>query len=380
MATHHAAYVIKGVIILRNPNGYGGVSYLGDNRRNPFRARITVGWEYNEKTGRQKQIYATLGCFPTQKEAKIALAKYNENPYDLDAKKITFKEIYDKWIISEDIGEGMRKSYRSAFAKIEPLHDVKIAEIKKKHLQDALDANAGLSTVYLEKIRSLIKNIWQYCIDNDIVEKDYTKNLKISPKDKEESIHIPYTSEEIKLLWDNVNMPIDLKLSSRGSEYITVHVVDTILLLIYTGMRPGELLKMECSDVNLSERYMTGGSKTDAGKNRIVPIHDDILPLVEARVKTGNKYLIPYKTDKPPTLNAYHNYYFKPVMNKLKLDHLPHDGRHTFATFADRYIDNEVMVKRIMGHTIKDITQGTYTHKEAAELVDEVNKIIFLKK
>lgn len=364
---------------MRNPNGYGGISYLGENRRNPFRVRITAGWEFDEKTGKQKQKYNTLGYFPTRKAAMIALAKFNENPYDLDVNKVTFEDMYIKYVNTEDITEGMRKSYKSAFAKLEPLHCMKMSDIKKKHLQDALDANAGLSTVYLEKIRSLIKNIWQYCIDNDLIEKDYTKKLKISPNDKEEGIHNPFTEDEIRLLWDNVDMPIDMRLTRRGNETIEVYYVDTVLMLIYTGMRPSELLNMKCEDINLSEHFMIGGNKNDTSRRRIVPIHDDIYHLVEARVNKGTKYLIPYKVELPPALNTYRNIIFDPIMEKLKLEHLPHDGRHTFSTIADDHIDLYVK-KRIMGHKIKDITQGTYTHKSPAELVKEMNKIIFLEK
>lgn len=366
---------------MRNPNGYGGISNLGGNRRNPFRVRITSGWEYDEKTGKHKQKYSVLGYYPTRKAAMLALAKYNESPYDLDINKITFEEMYYKWLSAENPAEGMRKSYRSAFGKLEPLHNLKMSEIKKQHLQDALDANAGLSTVYLEKMRSLIRNVWQYCIDNDLLEKDYTKKLRISPKESKESIHAPYTFEEIKLLWDNIDMPVDIRLSSRGKSRNVMegYYVDTILILIYTGMRPTEMLLMECANINLEGRYMVGGIKNDSSKNRIIPIHNDIFPIIEARVKKGTKYLVPYKVDNPPTLNTYREQIFDPIVSKLGLNHLPHDGRHTFSTIADNYIDLESK-KRIMGHKIKDITQGTYTHKTAADLVTQVNKIIFMEK
>lgn len=364
---------------MRNPNGYGGISYLGENRRNPYRVRITAGWEYDEKTGRQKQKYSTLGYFPTRKAAMIALAKYNENPYDLDMSKTTFEDMYIKFLGNENLTENMKKTYRAAFAKLEPLHNMKMADIKKPHLQAALDANAGLSQSYLEKLRGLIKNIWQYCLDNDLIEKDYTNSLKIFPKENKESIHNPFTKEEIKMLWDNIDVPVDIRLSPRGKIFIQVNIVDTILMLIYTGMRPSELLNMECENVNLEERYMIGGSKTDAGINRIIPIHDEIYPLIKARVEQGNKYLIPYKADEPAHINTYQKNLFEPTLLKLKMHHLPHDGRHTFSTIADDYID-EYTKKRIMGHKIKDLTQGTYTHKTPSDLVREVNKIVFVEK
>ena len=67
-------------------------------------------------------------------------------------------------------------------------------------------------------------------------------------------------------------------------------------------------------------------------------------------------------------------------MNRLELDHLPHDGRHTFASFADRSEINIVAIKKIMGHKSNDITKDVYTHKEIEELVEAVNQITFVEK
>lgn len=360
---------------MKNPNGYGGITKLSGNRRNPFRVRITTGWSYDETTGRQRQQYETLGYYPSRKEAMLALAAYNSNPYDLDAAKITFAEMYYKYIASEAVPESMKKVYKAAFNNLVPLHNMKMANIKKVHLQTALDDKAELSTVYLTKMRALIKNIYNYGIDNDIIIKNYAQNLKIGGQDKKESIHKPYTPEEIKLLWENLNIPVKLKLARK--QYIEIYPADTILMLIYTGMRPGELLEIKTEAVNLDEKYIIGGFKTDAGKNRVIPIHDDILPLIKKRIEAGNEYLITYKMDIPPTMDQYAKYMFNPIIKGLGMDHLPHDGRHTFATFADKYITDKFITKRIMGHSIKDITQKVYTHKEVAELRSEVNKIKF---
>ena len=77
---------------MRNPNGFGGIYKLTGNRRKPYVARITTGW-----TDEGKQIYKNLGTYRNYKEAMQALTDYNSNPYDLDATKITFSEIYEKW-------------------------------------------------------------------------------------------------------------------------------------------------------------------------------------------------------------------------------------------------------------------------------------------
>ena len=38
-----------------------------------------------------------IGYYATRQEGLQALADYNKNPYDVDASKITFDEVYDKW-------------------------------------------------------------------------------------------------------------------------------------------------------------------------------------------------------------------------------------------------------------------------------------------
>lgn len=365
---------------MRNPNGYGGISQLGGNRRNPFRVRITSGWEYDEKTGKHKQKYSTLGYYPTRKAAMMALARYNENPYDIDAAKITFKEVYEKWSVKKypTMSESGRRQYEAAYAKFKAVENMKMADLKKKHLQTAFDDNSHLSRVFQEKMKALLRYMYRYCIEYDVLTKDYSQFITLTAENKKDSIHAPFTQEEIRKLWDNLSLGIPLEYSRKDVR--DIFPVDTVLILIYTGMRPGEILKIECDKVNLEERYMIGGFKTDAGKDRIIPIHDDIFELVKARVEKGGRYLVPYKSDAPPKLQQYRTYFWDPMMEKLKISHLPHDGRYTFATFADKCGLDPFMVKRIMGHKITDITQGVYTKKEAADLVAECNKIVFCEK
>ena len=76
--------------------GYGSVHKLKGKRRKPWRARITDGFVYDLVEDKQVQKYKTLGYYETKQKALQALAAYNENPYDLDADKITFAECYEK--------------------------------------------------------------------------------------------------------------------------------------------------------------------------------------------------------------------------------------------------------------------------------------------
>ena len=83
--------------MLRLPNGFGNISKLPGNRRKPFRARVCVQCTLNKETERIEQKYKNIGYYETYQDALIALTEYHKNPYDIDASKITFKEVFEKW-------------------------------------------------------------------------------------------------------------------------------------------------------------------------------------------------------------------------------------------------------------------------------------------
>lgn len=173
-----------------------------------------------------------------------------------------------------------------------------------------------------------------------------------------------YTKEEIKTLWDNLEL---------GTPYKddVIYPVDTLLILIYTGMRPGELLGLENENINLEDRYITiVGSKTG---ERIIPIHEDIYPLIKKRKGEGYKYFVNHIEDKPLTLPVYLKFYFEPVMKKLNMPHSIHSSRKTFLELAKIYSPAENGNMQIMGFAVLN-------DKTPEELVKEINKIEFIEK
>ena len=49
---------------MKLPNGFGSVFKLSGNRRNPYVARKTQGWEIDPATGKSKQIFTIIGYYP----------------------------------------------------------------------------------------------------------------------------------------------------------------------------------------------------------------------------------------------------------------------------------------------------------------------------
>ena len=222
-------------------------------------------------------------------------------------------------------------------------------------------------------MRAIVRGMYSYAIMNEYVENDVTQHLVFEYTDSENPIHTRFTDRELELLWNSVGI---------------INNVDIILIYIYTGLRPSELLEIKSSDVHLTERYMVGGMKTEAGRDRIIPLHNAILPLVEARLKQNRNYLITNKYGNQYTRAVYHNSNWNTVMSKLNLNHTPHDCRYTFASLADSACMNETCKKLIMGHALankdgtafktggrSDVTRDVYTEKTIPELINEVNKL-----
>ena len=101
--------------------------------------------------------------------------------------------------------------------------------------------------------------------------------------DQKSDMHKPFTDAEIQKLFSVV---------------FSEDIADTVLIMIYTGMRPSELLGMKTENIHLAEKYMVGGVKTKAGKGRVIPISDKVMPLVRKRYSIENRFFvdIPYHT------------------------------------------------------------------------------------
>ena len=341
---------------MKRANGNGSITKVSDNRRKPYKVTITKGWDVN--TG--KQLKKVLGYYFTQKEANKALADYLDTPYDLELANTTFKEVYEKWskIKYPKVSHSAILGYQSAYNNVEKLHNMKIKDIKARHLQEAID-NCSKGQATKKKIKFLFGQMFAYAMQNDIITKDYSEFVDIG-KASEESKREPFSNKEIELLWKHID---------------NIEFIDTILIMIYSGFRIGELLELETKNIDLINMTMTGGLKTEAGKNRLVPIHPKILPLIEKRYNKDNQYLIINFKGKKMKYDNYYKEKFIPIMEQLNMKHRPHDCRHTFATLLSNANANATAIKKMIGHESYATTEKIYTHKDIEELRKNVELI-----
>lgn len=226
------------------------------------------------------------------------------------------------------------------------------------------------------RIKSMFNLMLDYALEYEIVDRNYARTFQLSGdiiQEKEEARrgHIPFNEKEIQLLWDNLD---------------NFKYADVILIQCYSGWRPQELGLIKLQNVDLKNWTFMGGLKTDAGKDRIVPIHTKIRPLVQKRYeeaqKLGSKYLInatDTKTHCSSQKFTYDKYRerFRKIRDALGInpDHRAHDGRMHFITMAKKYDVDEYAIKYIVGHTITDLTEKVYTKRELEWLQNEIEKI-----
>lgn len=349
---------------MRLPNGFGNVSRLPGNRRRPYRARLTAGWRIDE-TGKKHQEYKTIGYFETKEEGIIALSNYRQNPYDLRRDRITFREVYERFSSEHfpKISEGNIQGYTTAFRTCPQLHDIPFCDIRRIHLQRVID-ECGKNYPSLRKLKVLFNQLYKYCMQNDLCEKDYSRYLDICQyRDRNPNAYHrqPFCAEELEKIWNCKNESI----------YYTV-----ILMLIYSGCRIGELLDLKKENVNLGERwFFVEKAKTNAGV-RYVPIADKTLPFFQAWYAKGSSpYLITSTRDNHLNYRNFYDTYWKPMMERLGMEHRPHDTRHTCITMLALAGVDDKVIKKIVGHKGQNITETVYTHFDVRELILAINRI-----
>lgn len=368
----------------RRPNGSGTVVKLSGRRRKPFCAKVTLD-ERNLTNGEKKRL--VIGTFETYQEALNALSLYSltvnntiskkeameidpevyQKVQDKMSKKVpTFLDIY--YILDKDefslLSPQTQNSMHGAIKHLKKLHYLKIDQITLRMIQDVFDEDGSNHSTQVH-MKTICTKVFRYAVVNQCIERndDYTSYIRIA-KYEESDMHRPYTINEILVL--------------KKADTPEAHIM---LIFIYTGVRINELLNINRDNIHIDEKcdddgterlisYMITGSKTKAGKNRIVPIHDDIKQYVIDELLKPEKRLVDV---------TYANFTTRTVLIKvnklLNTHHTMHDTRKTFATLCQMNNLNVYIRKKVLGHRMNDITFDVYTNESKNRLWTEVNKI-----
>lgn len=343
---------------LKLPNGFGSISYYGEHRRRPYVAKKYID-------GKQKPI----GYYATYEDALAYLIAYNKNPSLFNPSEITFSEIFKLWSAEHflKIAKTTAANYTAAYKHCEPLYDKKFITLKISDLQAVIHAMSSAKIGYAsqKKCRQLLHNLYTYAVKYEIISAsaDISKYIDI---DKKKIVYpkSPFNTRQLNRV----------KRLAESTEPLS-RWAKVVVMMIYSGVRPSEMLAVKKCDVKLKQRYfIVRESKTEAGENRAVPISRKALPYFQQWMQDNGKTLI---TDDTGEQLSYHRFRtrFDNVMLATSCHHTPHECRHTCATLLDNAGANDTAVKRILGHASQGVTKGVYTHKSLHELKKAIDMI-----
>lgn len=335
---------------MKNENGAGNIYKLKGKRRKPWMIRITTGYTVDGK-----QVRKVVGTYETKRIAQEALFEYLKNPRLYS--KTTFKDVRELWWNTYIIDKSHRTIETNKFKMkfFESLDNREIAEIKLFEFQNLFD-NMNRSWSFKISCKSILNMIFDYALKNDFISSNKVSFVEVGKKIKILERKI-FTKEEIDILWKNINS------AEEYCQYIYI-----VLILLYTGMRIGELQNLKNEDIDLENRIIKiKASKTEAGV-RVIPISSKIYDLVKKHVNLEQEYFVKGDT----TLKLSYSTFkprFQKLLKKLGIqEHTIHDTRHTFATMLNNADANSTTITKLIGHVNFNTTENIYTHKDTDEL------------
>lgn len=350
---------------MKRANGTGSIVKLSGHRRNPYSVRVSGTDRFGQI------IQKSIGYYRTASEAQEALDEYNrrkkvgETP-KTESLNITVQQIYDAWSAHEfkHLKPASVSSHQAAWnQRVSRFSDRKMRDMTLDEWQSILDEDedAGKSQSLINNDAILIKALYTYAMERDIVMKDYSAYLDI-PSVNPKRANGAFSDLQIHEL---------VQLANNGFPW-----ADTALILCYTGFRISELLELTKKSYHEEHGgYLQGGKKTASGKNRIIPVHPKIKPFLANRLLESTDMII---SNNGTSLSSdwYRRNAFPPIATQLNCPNAtPHWCRHTFATMLHNAGCDSLTTKWLMGHsTATDIT-ARYTHENIEKLRQAVLKL-----
>ena len=252
---------------LKASSGNGSITRMSGTRRKPWLLRMPIPDPHTGIT-----VMKAVGTYVTREEAEAVRAKMMKRPAT-PYQDSTLQDCFRMFKESREYkgrSDKARELYDIAWKYLRPLWHFKIAALYAQDFQNILDkmADNGLSQSMLEKERTLISKLYRTAIGWRVVDANLASVLKVEGrKSPEREI---FTDEQVTLILSQKNTPTG----------------QMVIALLACGVRIYELLHFKHEDFHRTESgaYLIGGCKTEAGRNRIIPILDFGIPVLNMRM------------------------------------------------------------------------------------------------
>lgn len=328
-------------------NGQGSVYQLPNKK---WRAVRTIAYFCGDDN-KVHRATRSRSDFKTKKEA-LAYLSILSNETRREPQKITFWELYEKWLPTHRADKSTVNCYKAAFKHFRPVWHMSISDITVDDLQECVDA-CGKGKRTRQNMKAVCGLIYKYGIPRGCIPENLNLAQFLVVGEGNTSHRPAFTLEELEILWASVG---------------AVPYVNYILCQIYTGFRPSEFLAIDAINYDRKKRAIIGGAKTEAGKDRIVTISPKIQPIIDQLVK--NKVSGPVfcaENGKPLSIKAYRELFYA-ALERCGIDnptledagtkrkkYTPHCCRHTFATLMKNVNAAGKDKLELIGHTSEEM-------------------------
>ena len=253
------------------------------------------------------------------------------------------------------ISRGKQSAYRTAWKKLRQIHDVRVDAITVDSLRAAV-SNACHTYDTAKDCKNLLSNLFRLAAADRFASRDLPSYI-ILP-DHEEKEQTPFSKDEQRKLW---------KAYDDGDRRAAAH-----LLMIYTGMMPGEAQLLKVENIDLQNRIIVrSGIKTKVRKRTPIVLADCILPVLEDLISNAMPSGYIWKRNEKAW---YENYYA--VLEENECRKLPpYSCRHTTATAlaVDSNVAPQTIRKIMRWSTIRMLDR--YAHPQTEDAIAGVNQI-----
>lgn len=328
----------------KRANGTGNISVLSGTRAKKYLAR------------RSGEV---IGTYATYAEAQKALERLTDVDIN-DKYNMTFAQVYAAWAPEHAREMHSMHNYAAAYKACAELHDRKFRSLRKSDFMGEIIKleQAGKSKSTCEKMIQLFGQLSKWAMDEGISQQNHAQNVRTVAEQL--STKKPFSPAEIQHIEE----------SDQPAAQIA-------LILIATGCRPNELFRVPLS--MCYNGYFVGGSKTQAGRNRVIAVspigREAYEHLRQLAARAGGTRLIDgYSGNRDATNFAKRD--FKALMDSLNITGMtPYNCRHTFITMAVKSGIPAATLKRMVGHASISTTDTHYTHLDAEDILKAIQNI-----
>lgn len=339
---------ILGRIMGKRGNGQGSALKRGKT----WTAVWTIGTIVEK--GHLRQIRQSKSGFKTKTEA---LAYAAAPPTTPNRKIPTLQDYWATWSETAllKMSDSKQTAYRIAKRKIERIMLLPVDTLTINLLQEAVDAKA--STYYPAKdIRTVLVQLCKRAVAEGQMQTNIAEYIVLPTLDEKELQ--PFTEPELRTLWDAYG---------KGDTF-----VGYLLLMTYTGMMPGELMRLKKAMIDW-DAYEIRGCGLKTKKRKQTPI---VFPPLIAPVLTDLCQQSKSRVDSVlcMTRDRFYSEYHAALARCGVRDLPPYSCRHTTATALALGNIAPSVIQEVMRHT-KFTTTQRYIHPDMAAAHAAVNSL-----